>query len=59
MVIIVINNGSYGTIRMHQERHFPGRVFGTDLNNPDFVAMAQSFGAYGELVGDGDDFWAA
>ena len=59
MVIIVINNGSYGTIRMHQERHFPGRVFGTDLNNPDFVAMAQSFGAYGELVEDGDDFWAA
>ena len=38
MVFLVVNNGMYGTIRMHQERHFPGRVFGTDLVNPDFVA---------------------
>jgi len=40
----------YGTIRMHQERHYPGRVFGTDLRNPDFVALARAYGAHGALV---------
>ena len=40
----------YGTIRMHQERNFPGRVVGTDLVNPDFAALARAFGAYGENV---------
>ena len=50
MVIIVVNNGMYGTIRMHQERHFPGRVIGTDLVNPDFAAYARAFGAHGETV---------
>jgi len=48
--IIVIDNGTYGTIRMHQERHYPGRVFSTDLRNPDFAAMARAYGAEGFLV---------
>ena len=46
LLVIVIDNGCYGTIRMHQEREFPGRVSGTDLVNPDFAALAQSFGAW-------------
>jgi acetolactate synthase-1/2/3 large subunit len=50
VVIIVVNNGMYGTIRMHQERQFPGRVVGTDLVNPDFAAYARAFGAHGETV---------
>ena len=50
VVVVVLDNGMYGTIRMHQERRFPGRVSGTDLENPDFVALARSFGAYGERV---------
>jgi acetolactate synthase-1/2/3 large subunit len=50
VVFIVVNNSMYGTIRMHQEREFPGRVIGTDLVNPDFAIYAQSFGAHGEVV---------
>ena len=50
IVFIVIDNGMYGTIRMHQEREYPGRVYGTDLVNPDFAALAQSYGALGETV---------
>ena len=50
VVVVVLDNGMYGTIRMHQERRFPGRVSGTDLENPDFVALARAFGAYGERV---------
>jgi acetolactate synthase I/II/III large subunit len=50
IVVIVVNNGMYGTIRMHQERQFPGRVVGTDLVNPDFAAYARAFGAHGETV---------
>ncbi len=49
-IFLVINNGMYGTIRMHQERHYPGRVFGTDLANPDFAALARAYGANGEVV---------
>jgi acetolactate synthase-1/2/3 large subunit len=56
IVVLVVNNGMYGTIRMHQERLFPGRVVGTDLVNPDFVAWAHAFGAYGELVLRSADF---
>ena len=52
IVVIVVNNASYGTIRMHQERHYPHRVTGTDLHNPDFAALARAYGAYGELVSD-------
>jgi acetolactate synthase-1/2/3 large subunit len=50
VVILVVNNGMYGTIRMHQERSYPGRVVGTDLRNPDFVALARAYGAHGALV---------
>jgi acetolactate synthase-1/2/3 large subunit len=50
IVAIVINNGMLATIRMHQEKAYPGRVSGTDLRNPDFVALARSYGAHGELV---------
>jgi acetolactate synthase-1/2/3 large subunit len=49
----------YATIRMHQERQFPGRVIGTDLENPDFPALAQAFGAHGERVERTADFEAA
>ena len=50
IVVLVVNNGMYGTIRMHQERRYPGRVFATDLRNPDFAAYAQAFGAHGAVV---------
>ncbi len=50
VVILLVNNGMYGTIRMHQERHYPGRVVGTDLRNPDFAAYAVAYGAHGETV---------
>ena len=50
LIALVVNNGMYGTIRMHQEREYPGRVFGTDLSNPDFAAYARAFGGHGELV---------
>jgi acetolactate synthase-1/2/3 large subunit len=56
ILIIVVDNGMYGTIRMHQERQFPGRVVGTDLVNPDFGAFARSFGASGETVERTDEF---
>jgi acetolactate synthase-1/2/3 large subunit len=56
VVVLVANNGMFGTIRMHQERHYPGRVSGTDLVNPDFAAYARAFGAFGELVERTDDF---
>jgi acetolactate synthase-1/2/3 large subunit len=59
VVVLVVNNGMYGTIRMHQERHFPGRVSGTDLVNPDFVALARAYGAHAELVERSADFAAA
>src|SRR4029079_16523651 len=50
IVVLVVNNGMYGTIRMHQESHYPGRVVGTDMANPDFAAYARAFGAHGETV---------
>ena len=56
IVVLVVNNGMYGTIRMHQERLFPGRVVATDLVNPDFAAWAHAFGAYGEVVLRSEDF---
>jgi acetolactate synthase-1/2/3 large subunit len=56
IVVLLVNNSMYGTIRMHQERQFPGRVVGTDLVNPDFVALAQAYGAYAELVDRSEDF---
>jgi len=50
VIVIVVNNGMYGTIRMHQEREYPGRVSGTELKNPDFAALARAYGAHGETV---------
>ena len=50
IVVVVVDNGMYGTIRMHQEREYPGRVSGTRLRNPDFAALARAFGGYGETV---------
>jgi len=50
VIVLVVNNGMYGTIRMHQERLYPGRVVGTDLVNPDFAAFARSFGCHAETV---------
>jgi acetolactate synthase-1/2/3 large subunit len=49
-VAVVVSNGIYGSIRMHQERSYPGRVIGTALHNPDFAAYARAFGAHGETV---------
>ncbi len=59
VVIIVVNNNMYGTIRMHQEREYPRRVIGTELRNPDFAALAQAYGAYGECVVRTEEFPAA
>ncbi|MBI1392112.1 MAG: thiamine pyrophosphate-binding protein [Alphaproteobacteria bacterium] len=56
VIVLVVNNGSYGTIRMHQERDYPGRISGTNLVNPDFKAYAESFGAHGERVANDDAF---
>lgn len=56
VIVIVVNNGRYGTIRMHQERAFPGRVSGTELANPDFAALARAYGGHGETVLATEDF---
>jgi acetolactate synthase-1/2/3 large subunit len=55
-VVIVVDNGRYGTIRQHQEGAYPGRVSGTQLHNPDFAAYARSFGAFGQTVGTTEEF---
>ncbi len=59
VIVIVVNNGMLGTIRMHQERAFPGHVIATQLRNPDFAAYAASFGALGLLVERTEEFPAA
>lgn len=59
VLVIVIDNGMYGTIRMHQEKQFPGRISGTSLRNPDFAALAQSYGALGIHVETNEDFGPA
>ena len=59
VVVVLADNGTYGTIRMHQERVFPGRVVGTDLVNPDFAAYARAFGGFGATVERTADFAAA
>ena len=58
-IFIVVNNGIYGTIRMHQERGFPGRVYGSELHNPDFAAYARAFGGFGATVEKTEDFKGA
>jgi len=59
IIVIVVNNGIYATIRMHQEREYPGRVIGTDMVNPDFVALAKAYGAHGERIENTGEFEAA
>ncbi|OWT74833.1 thiamine pyrophosphate-binding protein [Achromobacter sp. HZ28] len=59
VIVVVVNNGMLGTIRMHQEREYPGRVSGTALMNPDFQVFAQSFGAYAERIEHESEFPAA
>jgi acetolactate synthase-1/2/3 large subunit len=56
VVLIVFNNNMFGTIRMHQEREYPGRVSGTGLHNPDFAALARAYGGHGEVVENTADF---
>jgi acetolactate synthase-1/2/3 large subunit len=56
VIVVVIDNGMYGTIRMHQERDYPGRVSATKLQNPDFAAYARAFGGHGERVERTDEF---
>ena len=59
LIVLVVDNGSYGTIRMHQEREYPARVSGTDLANPDFAALGRAYGAKAETVERTEDFGPA
>jgi acetolactate synthase-1/2/3 large subunit len=56
IIVLIIDNGMYGTIRMHQEREYPGRVSATHLKNPDFAAYARAFGGHGETVRTTEEF---
>ncbi len=56
IIVLIFDNGMYGTIRMHQERHYPGRLSATSLQNPDFAAYAQAFGGHGERVESTEQF---
>jgi acetolactate synthase I/II/III large subunit len=56
LLVIVVDNGSYGTIRMHQEREYPKRLSGTELRNPDFAALARAFGGWAETVEKTEEF---
>jgi len=56
VIVLVINNGIYGTIRMHQEKNYPGRVIGTDIVNPEFAVFARAFGCVGEVVAETAQF---
>jgi len=56
IIVLVIDNGAYGTIRMHQEREYPGRLAGTTLHNPDFAALARAYGAWAETVTTTEQF---
>jgi acetolactate synthase-1/2/3 large subunit len=56
LLSVVVDNGSYGTIRMHQEREYPGRTSGSDLYNPDFAALARAFGWRGEFIARTEEF---
>lgn len=58
-IALVVDNGIFATIREHQENHYPGRPSGTHMTNPDFAALARSYGGYGERVESADDFAAA
>jgi acetolactate synthase-1/2/3 large subunit len=56
IIVVVVDNGMYGTIRMHQEREYPGRVSATALRNPDFADLARAYGGHGETVRKTDEF---
>lgn len=56
MLVLVIDNGAYGTIRMHQEREFPARLSGTTLHNPDFAALGRAYGCWAETVEQTETF---
>jgi acetolactate synthase I/II/III large subunit len=59
IIVVVVDNGMYGTIRMHQEREYPGRISATGLKNPDFAAYARAFGGFGATVETTAEFAAA
>ena len=59
IIVIVVNNGIYGTIRMHQEREYPGRTSGSNLEGTDFAALARAYGAHGETVTETAEFAGA
>jgi acetolactate synthase-1/2/3 large subunit len=59
ILVLVVNNSSFGTIRMHQEREYPRRVWGTAIENPDFAALARAYGGHGETVEATEDFLPA
>jgi acetolactate synthase-1/2/3 large subunit len=59
LIVLIVDNRLYGTIRMHQERHYPGRIVATALRNPDFAAYARAFGGHGAAVENTADFAAA
>src|SRR5690348_15868017 len=59
LIVLLVDNGSYGTIRMYQVRAYPGRVASTDLANPDFVELAGAFGAWARLIETTAEFDAA
>lgn len=59
VIVVLVDNGMYGTIRMHQEREYPGRVCGTGLRNPDFAMLARACGGHGETVEESSAFAGA
>ena len=59
IIVVLVDNGMYGTIRMHQEKHYPGRVSATELKNPDFADYARAFGGHGERVETTEQFGPA
>lgn len=59
IIVLLIDNSMYGTIRMHQEMHYPARISATNLHNPDFAAYAKAFGGHGETVTSTEEFAAA
>ena len=59
LIVVVVDNGMFGTIRMHQEREYPGRVSATQLRNPDFADLARAYGGHGETVRKTEDFAGA
>jgi acetolactate synthase-1/2/3 large subunit len=59
MLVILVDNGAYGTIRMHQEREFPGRVEATKLENPDFARLAEAYGGWARRVETTEEFRSA